>query len=130
MSSSDLLEVILSHLSKTVMNVTSDGYFLHHLRYPLEFLAAWEERSACLTPLAYRWCSAISEAAARPGPSSIHTDQQLWQLFRLQPQDLVVGKFTDLLASIAEQGFREVGPGFDLILWMIPPITLVDTRRT
>ena len=115
MYSSDLLEVILSHLSKRVIEVTSDGCFPHHLRYLLEFLAAWEKRPACLTPLAYRWCSAISEAAARPGPSDVHTDQQFWRLFRLQPQDLVAGKFADLLPLIAEEGFREVGPGFDLI---------------
>jgi len=47
--------------------IDSDGSGLQHLHYLLAFLAAWEDRPACLTPMAYRWCSAISKAARRLG---------------------------------------------------------------
>ena len=41
------------------------GLGFQNLYYLLEFLATWEKRPAYLTPMAYRWCSAISEAAGR-----------------------------------------------------------------
>jgi len=104
---SDSLEAILSHLSITVMNGIADGSCLHHLNYLLEFLAAWEKRPAYLTPMAYQWCSAISEAARRFVPDEIPTslpDQLrviLQYQWRLRPQDG--------LPNTAESGFSQVG---------------------
>ena len=45
--------------------VILDGNWIKHLYYLLEFLAAWEKRPACLAPMAYEWCSTISEAAGK-----------------------------------------------------------------
>ena len=64
---SDSLEVILGYLSTKVVDVIASGYRLDHLYYLLEFLAAWEKRPAFLTPIAFQWCSAITEAAAKFG---------------------------------------------------------------
>ena len=64
---SDSLEVILGYLSTKVINVIASGYCLDHLYYLLEFLAVWEKRPAYLTPVAFQWCSAITEAAAKFG---------------------------------------------------------------
>ena len=60
---SDSLETILSHLSMKVMDIIINRVCYQELKYLLAFLAAWEERPMCLTPIAYQWCSAISEAA-------------------------------------------------------------------
>ena len=94
------------------MNSITDGSCLHHLNYLLEFLAAWEKRPAYLTPMAYQWCSAISEAAGRPDPSeiTINLPSQLkfylrYQM-RLRPQDVA-----DFIRD--PDGFSEVGPGHD-----------------
>jgi len=97
------------------MNGIADGSCLHHLNYLLEFLAAWEKRPGYLTPMAYQWCSALSEAAGRLGPSEIlislpRTLQVLLQRrLRLQPRDLSTGELADNLPRIAERGFSEVG---------------------
>ena len=53
------------------MNVVADGNSLQHLHYLLLFLASWEKRPACLTPMAYQWCSAISEVVGRLGREGI-----------------------------------------------------------
>ena len=50
---SDSLEIILSHLSARVMDVIANGNRVERLKYLLKFLAAWKERPACLTPIAY-----------------------------------------------------------------------------
>jgi len=95
------------------MNGIADGSCLHHLNYLLEFLAAWENRPACLTPMAYQWCSDISEVAGRLGPSEItiglpDTLQVILEdQLRLRPQDLTN------LPLTSEAGFSEVGPGHD-----------------
>jgi len=110
---SDSLEVILSHLSMTVMKAIGDGSCLHHLNYLLEFLAAWEKRPGCLTRMAYQWCSAISEAAGRDNPSEITINLPgelqyiLQHQLRLRPQDLAYLPWT------SETGFSEVGPDCD-----------------
>ena len=67
MYTSDSLETILSHLFTRVTNVLANGGYLLDLHYLLEFLAAWEKRPECLTPMAYQWCSAASEVAGRDG---------------------------------------------------------------
>ena len=55
--------------------IDSDVSGLQHLHYLLEFLAAWEDRPACLTLMAYQWCSAISKAARRLGQGGKPTVQ-------------------------------------------------------
>jgi hypothetical protein len=122
---SDSLETILSHLSTRVMNIIADGICLDHLDFLLEFLAAWKKRPARLTPMAYQWCSAISEAAGGLGLGElsvgIPTIRQLQPFLprfpyrmrfrlQLQLQDLVdrYGHSED-----AEKDFSIVGPGCD-----------------
>ena len=73
---SDSLEVILSHLSTTLMNVIVDGHCLWPLNYLLEFFAAWEKRPANLTSVVYQWCCTISKAVARLGPGEIPTSRR------------------------------------------------------
>jgi hypothetical protein len=53
------------------MNVIASGNGLRHLDLLLEFLAAWENRPVYLTPMAYQWCSAISEVAGRLGVGQV-----------------------------------------------------------
>ncbi|KAF9783427.1 hypothetical protein BJ322DRAFT_1070770 [Thelephora terrestris] len=72
---SDSLEPILSLLAPRVENVIADWRGHKHLDCLLEFLAAWDKRPILLTPLVYRWCSALFEvvvrangSAERPGP--------------------------------------------------------------
>jgi len=120
---SDSLETILSHLSITVMKGIADRSCLHHLNYLLEFLAAWEKRPAYLTPMAYQWCSAISEAAGRHdpnettiNPSSTQGYILQWQI-RLRPHDQI-----RFWSYSAENGFSEVGPSRD-------PVRLDFTSR-
>lgn len=98
------------------MRVTSsiaDESDLQHLHCLLEFLAAWEKRPALLTPMAYRWCSTISEVAGRlkqEGTSGSYTFSQLCFSFlrRIQRQR---DPAPDLLFSTDEVEFFEVGPG-------------------
>jgi hypothetical protein len=106
------------------MKVIADGICLEHLDFLLEFLAAWEKRPVYLTPMAYQWCSAISEAAGRLGvgepPDGLLSEQQLQSLsnqpghrigsrlrLRHRPRDL---SRLDV-SAIAEGGFSAVGPG-------------------
>jgi len=96
------------------MNGITDGSCLHDLNYLLEFLAAWEKRPAYLTPMAYQWCSVISEAAGRFDPSEI-TINMLSQLNyylrhgeRPRPQDLATFSL-----QLIEREFSKVGPGRD-----------------
>jgi len=109
------------------MKGIADGSCLGHLNYLLEFLAAWEKRPAYLTPMAYQWCSTISEAAGKLGPSAPSRSLPLF-LFdfifprsrsRFRPHDLVAGGY---LSDIAEKGFSEVGPNRD-------PVYLDDTSH-
>jgi len=96
------------------MNGITDRSCLHHLVYLLEFLAAWKKRPAYLTPMAYQWCSAISEAARRRDPNDLpagppyRLHRILHHQWRLQPQDLADGWLQE-----GEEGFSEVGPGRD-----------------
>jgi hypothetical protein len=124
---SDSLETILSHLSTRVMDIIADGICLQHLDFLLEFLAAWGKRPACLTLMAYQWCSAISEAAGKLGLNELPADQpstQQLQSFsrrlrfrirfrlRLPPQDMA---HPDSFSEIAEGEFSVVGPGCDSV---------------
>ena len=116
---SDSLEAILSHLSVRVMNVIGDGDGLQHLNFLLEFLVAWDKRPACLTPMTYGWCSAISEVAGRLelglglrlglqfGP---RLQLRLGLRLRLRPQDLASD---NVISEAAEQEFSQVGESCD-----------------
>ena len=84
------------------MNAIVDGDDLQHINFLLEFLAAWETRPMCLTPMAYKWCSAISGVAGL-GPESVF-------LLQLQPQN--VGP-DGLFSKFVERRFSLVGPGYD-----------------
>ena len=75
---SDSLETILSSLSQRVMDVIADGSRFKVLKYLMTFLAAWKERPALFIPMAYQWCSAISEVAGKLGPDRMHTIRQNW----------------------------------------------------
>jgi len=114
MYTSDSLETILSHLSLRVMKGIADRSCLHHLIYFLEFLAAWEKRPVYLTPMAYQWCSTISEAVGRHDPSETTTYPSYAQEYillyhsRLRPQDPVDFWFGD-----AEEEFSKVGLSHD-----------------
>jgi len=82
------------------MDVIADVDNLHHLYFLLEFLAAWEKRPTCLTPMAYKWCSALSEMAElRPEPRSLPR-------FKLQAM-----ASSNRLSRIAEWLFSSAPPG-------------------
>ena len=98
---SDSLNNILSHLSTRTMSVIVDENGARRLARLLEFLAAWEKRPVCLAPIAYKWCSAISEVAG-PVP-------QNQSLLRIQDQDI----HHDSLLEHLEQEFSSAGPGLD-----------------
>jgi hypothetical protein len=106
------------------MDVIADGICLEHLDFLLEFLAAWEKRPVYLTPMAYRWCSTISEAAGRLGvgeppvgkPSKQHLQflpdqlrRRIKHRLRLRPRDLDRFGFS----GIMEEGFSAVRPGYN-----------------
>ena len=116
-----------------------------HLYYLLEYLAAWEERPACLTPMAYQWCLTISKAAGGLGNGGVpiiqprplwhnlghQLESQLGHELEFQPRlglglrlrlglglrqpDMVVGEGLEALSSIIEGEFSEVGPGCDAV---------------
>ena len=115
------------------MNAIGDGDGLLHLNFLLEFLAAWEKRPACLTPMVYEWASAICEAARRLGLGLVlrlglrlalrigfglgfvpsgrpQLRLQPGLRLRLQPQDLA---FDEVVSSAAEQEFPNIGPSCD-----------------
>jgi hypothetical protein len=101
-------------LSTRVINVITDGNNLKDLHYLLEFLAAWEKRPECLTPIAYEWCSAVSEAAGR-----LELDKQVYQeqeakQVRIGLQNLVVVEGTTGWWR-SEMEFSEVGDHCDFL---------------
>jgi hypothetical protein len=112
---SDSLETIFSHLSTRVVNAIAGGNCLQDLRHLLEFLAAWEKRPGCLTPMAYQWCSAISEAAERlewDGWSTPSLERKMLLQLRVGP----LGSVYDILDArrFAEGGFSKVGCHCDI----------------
>ena len=101
------------------MSAITNGSCLQHLIYLLEFLAAWEQRPTCLTPMAYQWCSAISESAGRPRQGEptriqegIERAQRRLRQLRQQPGLPDPRSHT---GRMIERGFSEVGPGCDLV---------------
>jgi len=101
------------------MNGIADGTCLHHLNYLLEFLAAWEKRPAYLTLMAYQWCSTISEAVGRLGPSEmpICLPDSLQYILRYQlrfrSQDLATDAHTRIFLKVFKGFSSTVGPGCD-----------------
>jgi len=116
------------------MDVIADVDNLHHLYFLLEFLAAWEKRPPCLTPMAYKWCSALSEMAElgpelRPLPrfklQAMASDNRLsgiaeWLFSSAPPGDTSnhthehpqwTEFYPRMLPVILEIGFRLVTPG-------------------
>jgi len=99
------------------MDIIAQGNLLRHLDYLMEFLAAWEKRPESLTPMAYQWCSAISEAAAKlkqkgTFPSTLETG--LRTMFREQ-QALAIDEVPDFVSSTVEGEFSQVGPSCELV---------------
>ena len=102
------------------MDVVADGNGIQHLNFLLEFLAAWEKRPSFLIPIAYEWCSALSEAAGRLGlgeppvdlPLEPQPQPQPQPGDRYRPQDLAR---SGALSELAEGEFSHVGPNCDPI---------------
>lgn len=95
-----------------MMNIIARGNLLRHLDYLMEFLAEWKKRPMCLTPMAYQWCSAISEAAGRLGqkeipPSTLEVSFR--SMFREQG-GLTTNEVPDPISLIVEGEFLQVGP--------------------
>ena len=121
------------------MDAITDKNRVRYLTRFLDFLATWEERPACLTPMAYEWCSAISEVAEGLGQGSMGIGEErcLLPLFDLDMELTLVGpggdlvhpdnnsharglprvqaleECTDLLRKTLKVGFRLAGPGPD-----------------
>ena len=115
------------------MNAIADGSCSRHLIYLLEFLAAWEQRPKCLTPMTYQWCSAISEVVGRPRQREIFpgkdTDprQRLLRSFRQaqqqqqQQQQWKPAQHDPGFLPTIERGFSQVGPGYGLVRMAVMP---------
>ena len=80
---SDTLETILSHLSKQVMKIIDEPLTKQLMRL-LEFLATWEKRPMCLTPIAYQWFSTISQTIKALEPNDVPAIKQALHEYRLQ----------------------------------------------
>ena len=74
----------------------------------------WKERPECLTPIAYQWCSAISEAAARRGSGPPTNRQVVLQILRHMPEGLARAEFPNEL-RLTEKEFSEVGHSCDFL---------------
>ena len=83
-----------------MIDAIANGNCVEHLEYLLRFLAAWKERPACLTPMAYQWCSAFSGMITGLGKSTYRVSYVI-----TRPDPTL--KF--------ENGFTDVGPGCDLV---------------
>jgi hypothetical protein len=105
---SDSLKPILSHLSTRVMGVIADGNCLQDLHYLLKFLAAWGKRPEYLTPMAYQWCSTISEAAGRLDWSQLTSRRRILMPLRPGPQGPTFAAFLREY-PFTEEGFSGVG---------------------
>jgi hypothetical protein len=114
MYTSDSLETILSHLSTRVVDIIADGNHLLELNFLLGFLVAWEKRPKCLTPIAYQWCSVISEVIERLEPSEETGGEALMTGVRLRRRVPVPSKFSNIL-QFTEEGFSEVGRRCDIL---------------
>ena len=77
----------------------------------LEFLATWEKRPMCLTPIAYQWCSAISQVIKRLEPSDIPAIKQAMHEYRIQY--VVPHSPGTRFGTFAEAVFSHIGADFN-----------------
>ena len=91
------------------MNTIADGTCLRDLHYLLEFLAAWEKRPECLTPMAYQWSCAVPEPAERLEWNNFTLRREI--LLQLRPRLQYPDQFSGTPGGIqfAEEEFSEVG---------------------
>ena len=87
------------------MDAIVGGNHVRPLQTLLGFLAAWEERPECLTPMAYQWCSAFSEMIRGPGSDWTYSPEAYFHHNLSQMGDTL---------PRPESRFNEVGPGCDL----------------
>jgi len=87
------------------MDAIANGDCVQYLKYLLDFLAAWKERPAYLTPMAYRWCSAFSEMATGTGQNGTY--------IRRPNSPYSFTASSDSGDRGPEIQFTEVGPGCD-----------------
>ena len=88
----------------------ADGSRVQHLEYFLNFLETWEERPACLTPMAYQWCSAFTSMIAGPGQDWAYTRQA--HLSSLMAPSSMAHCH---MSYDPDERFTGVGPGCDLV---------------
>jgi len=114
------------------MDAFANRNHVDYLIYLVDFLARWQERPACLTPMAYKWCSIFSEVTeglgqggiwirflrqedylfhidmefthVEPGPDLVHPDDSSHA--RGRPLGLNHIQCADLLLRTLEVGFR------------------------
>jgi len=60
------------------MDAFANRTHIQYLVFLVDFLARWEERPACLTPMAYEWCSVFSEATEGLGQDSMQISKPRW----------------------------------------------------
>ena len=114
LSPSDSLEAILSHISQRVLDVIPDVHYTGRLARLLDTFLAWEDRPLYLTPVAYQWCSAISENikrfernGIRPGsPPPSHDGSVGLHL----PERGDSNPYVALLFTTLAVGFRQINP--------------------
>ena len=104
---SDSLQAVLSHLSAGVENVLTTRCDIGNLTYLLTFLKAWDKRPDWLTPMAYRWCSMISEVAKGAEPIVNSSASPIY------PSSASPVYPSPYVRQASESGFFDVGPGCD-----------------
>lgn len=109
---------ILTHLSQRVLEVIPDIRYTGRLGRLLDTLLTWENRPVCLTPIAYQWCSAISESIGRseqdgsnPGkPPRSHYDVVGPRPSPRDGPNPCADPYRGLLFMALAVGFRQIGP--------------------
>jgi hypothetical protein len=115
--------MVLSHLSRVTVEIVSKPSRFWDVHDLLEELAAWEDRPAYLTPMAYEWCSAICEKIGQVEDPEL---LEIWKQRPSQPLAIVVSTccpmsppkthddflnyYKDLLFLSLKTGFRKAIP--------------------
>jgi len=81
------------------MDAFANRTHVRHLIFLVDFLARWEERPACLTPMAYEWCSVFSEVTEELGQDSMQISKSPYWHHRFK----------------LDMKFTHVEPGRDLV---------------
>jgi hypothetical protein len=112
--------MILSHLSQrivdAILNLQDDSSRTRPLVYLLEDLLAWGNRPTYLIPMAYQWCSAISEKIREHGGDELTSEG----LLRLQYPN----HYVHLLSNSLAIAFRHIGSNP-----FLPSIRLTHTHH-